>query len=260
MVDIITSALLSDAGFEDHGFTLRTGGHSKGPFKSLNLAFNVDDDPKMVSKNLSALKDFTGAHNPLLRVNQVHGRNVITAETMLKNNEGDWIAAPQMEADAIIATPNAMNVVLAIQTADCAPVLLADTTTGLTAAIHAGWRSTAKGIVRNTVKKMLHMGAQLPTMVAAIGPCICLKCYEVDEDVARNFPESSDPIRKKEGKFLLDLGLAVEVSLIGAGLSTKGIDRIEECTRCNPDRYFSYRGTNGKCGRQLAFIGPKKDI
>jgi copper oxidase (laccase) domain-containing protein len=72
--------------------------------------------------------------------------------------------------------------------------------------------------------------------------------------VARRFPESVDPVRGEPGRFLLDLGYAIEVSLIGAGLTSRNIDRIRVCTKCAADTLFSHRGSGGTCGRNLGFI------
>jgi YfiH family protein len=162
-----------------------------------------------------------------------------------------WSDAPTLEADALIS--GGAKAVLAVQTADCAAVLLADPETRMVAAIHAGWRGTAGGVIRNTVRRMGHLGAGPSRMLAAVGPCICQGCYEVGEEVASRLPESADPIRGRRGRFTLDLANAVEVSLIAAGLTTSNIDLLRLCTACD-GRFFSHRGSGGTCGRNLGFI------
>lgn len=185
---------------------------------------------------------------PVYKVNQVHGARVCSTSSL---SPVDWDAPGQEEADALIAEDKGC---VGVVTADCVPLLIGCTQTGLVAAVHAGWRGLKSGVVRNTIKAMQRLGSTPLSMVAAIGPCICLNCYEVSSDVANCFPESSDPVKGKPDNYLLDLALATEVSLIGAGLSSTGIDKLEECTCCSGKSLFSYRKSGGDCGRQYSFI------
>ncbi|MCP4197147.1 MAG: peptidoglycan editing factor PgeF [Proteobacteria bacterium] len=252
MVDRFRSKLLQDAGFPLHGFAKRTGGVSKGHFSSLNLAYGVGDDAVNVETNLQRLKVSLHTDMPLLRVKQVHGSNVIDASLLASEDNLSWTNPPEIEADGIVATE--ADVVLAVQTADCVPLLLADPNTGAVAAVHVGWRGARKGVVRSCIRAMGSKGVSAKSLVAAIGPCICMTCYEVGEEVARYFPESSDPIKGKPGKFLFDLGLAVEVFLIAAGLTSNHIGRIDACTACQTDALFSHRRTGEPTGRILSYI------
>jgi YfiH family protein len=246
------SELLIDAGFPEHGFTTRRGGVSTGPFASLNLAHDVGDDPSAVLENLSRLEAAHGGDAPLLRTVQVHGNRVVDATELLASGAGRWTDPPGREADAI--TCRGLDAVLAVQVADCAPILVADPETGAVAAIHAGWRGAASGVILNAIKRLSHDGCTPRSLIAAIGPCICRGCYEVGEEVARRFPESVDPIPGEPGKHLLDLGYAIEVSLIAAGLTHANIDRLSGCSRCD-DELYSHRGADGEnCGRTLGFI------
>jgi hypothetical protein len=144
--------------------------------------------------------------------------------------------------------------VLAVQTADCAAVLLADPESRAVAAVHVGWRGAAGGVLRGAVRALRSRGSDPLRLLAVIGPCIGPECYEVREDVAHRFPESIDPVAGKPGAFLLDLGYAIEVSLIAAGLTSRNVDRIRVCTRCAAGELFSHRGSGGRCGRGLGFI------
>ncbi len=252
-IALVKSESLREAGFPLHGFTTRAGGTSSGSFGSLNLAFGVGDDPARVVENLDRLKGALATDAPLLRVDQVHGTKAVSSAELLAAGENHWSTAPSIEADALYGDQPA---VLAVQIADCAPVLLADPQTRAVAAIHAGWRGAARGVLRNTVRAMAAVGAEPARLIAVIGPCICLACYEVGEEVARHFPESSDPIPRAKDKYKLDLGLAVEVSLIAAGLTSTRIERIDRCPSCADDTFFSYRAQGGRCGRGLGFISP----
>ena len=252
MITFARSDLLERSGFPEHGFTNRAGGVSEGPYATFNLAHDVGDDPAAVSENLSRLEAALDAGAPLLRVRQVHGNRVVAAEDLLAEGTNGWTDPPSFEADAIACS--GLDAVLAVQVADCAPVLLADPESRAVAALHVGWRGAASGVVRNAVKHLAQRGVEPRSLVGAIGPCICQHCYEVGDDVAKRLPESCDPLPDKPGKHLLDLGYAIEVSLIVAGLTGAKIDRVAGCSRCD-DELFSHRGADGDhCGRTLGFI------
>jgi YfiH family protein len=252
MIELYQSELLTAAGFPDHGFTQRTGGVSAGPFASLNLAHDVGDDAAAVAANLERLRRHVGLTTPLQRVVQVHGADVLTDDSPELAPDATWTAAPTVEADGVVVARGSLTA--AVQTADCAAVLLAAPRTRAVAAVHAGWRGAAGGVLRAAVRELAARDADPATLLAAIGPCICGRCYQVGPEVARRFPESADPDPAAAGKFLLDLGLAVEVSLIAAGLSTRNIERIQACNHCRPERLFSHRGSGGRCGRGIGYI------
>ncbi|MCP4678951.1 MAG: peptidoglycan editing factor PgeF [Deltaproteobacteria bacterium] len=247
MIELFKSDLLTNAGFTMHGYTKRRGGVSEGSFSSLNLSYDVGDDPECVSKNLARLKSTLNVDVPLARVKQVHGNRVVDAFELAAS----WTESPNVEADGIVSKD--MDIVIAVQNADCAPVLLADPVTGTVAAIHAGWRGAARRVIRSGIQAMIEKGANKENILVAIGPCACGKCYEVGDDVAKHFPESADPIKGKPGKYLLDLGLAIEVSLLGAGLLGGNIDRIDACS-IHTEEVFSVRRDGSKTGRFLGFI------
>jgi YfiH family protein len=242
------SALLREAGCPRHGFTKTQGGVSVGPYAALNLSYAVGDEKAYVDENRRRFKAYVGVDTPLATVRQVHGAEVAQASVVARD---DWLAPPEEEADAMVTDRDA---VLAVQTADCAAVLLFDPESRIVAAAHAGWRGTARGVIRKTLKAMGESGASPARIVAAIGPCIGPACYEVGEEVARRLPESAEPIRRARGKYLMDLANAVEVSLIVAGVRSDNIDKIEACTHCKEGELFSYRRSGGVCGRMFGFI------
>jgi polyphenol oxidase len=253
-VDLYRSELLERDGFSVHGFSKTTGGVSRGPYRSLNLAYGVGDDDAKVARNLRILKKTLGVGVPLARVRQVHGIRAVSASDATL---GDWTDDARVEADAIVSKA---EVVVAVQTADCAAVLLADPDTRVVAAVHAGWRGAGAGVVRNAVRAMGALGASPGRIIAVIGPHICMSCYEVGEEVARRLPESSDPIPGRPGKYRLDLANAVEVSLIVSGVASSRIERIPACTSCQNEVLFSYRRSGGTCGRMMGFISPSDRV
>lgn len=252
MLNLAQSELFLTHGVTRHGFTTRTGGASSGPFASFNLSFDVGDDPRAVRENLALLQAHMGFSEPLLRVHQVHGAGVLDAAALLETGFDGWTQTPTVPADAVVGC--ASQGVLAVSAADCVPILLVDKDAGLCAAVHAGWRSTKAGVIRSTVRALTARGSEPSRLIAAIGPRICEACYEVGLEVARHFPESSDPIPGKPDKYSLDLGNAVEVSLIAAGLRGDRIDALAACTSCDAERFYSHRRDKGHTGRGLGFV------
>jgi polyphenol oxidase len=247
-ITCLKSSLLENAGFPVHGFTTRSGGVSDGPFQSLNLGFDVGDSDEHVRENLARLNRVVAPDLPLARAKQIHGIAVVDAEQARLST---WASRPAVEADAVVATDRS---VVAVQTADCAPVLIACPKTRIVAAVHAGWRGTAKGVIRKCIRHMTDLGSAPRDLIAAIGPTIGYPCYEVGDEVAKVLPESADPIPKTPGKHRLDLVNAVEVSLIVEGISTDRMQRVGGCPHCDEETYFSYRKSGGKTGRIFGFI------
>lgn len=150
------------------------------------------------------------------------------------------------EADALVTAQP--GTIVGIRTADCVPVLIADNNTHAVAAVHAGWRGSAVGIVRKAVEALLtRYGAKAENLHAAVGPAIGPCCYEVSADVARQFGD--------ERATHLNLWQVNERQLREAGV--RDIWVAEECTRCDPARYFSYRREKEQAGRMVSFIGAR---
>ena len=180
------------------------------------------------------------------------------------------------------------NRLLAIQTADCIPVIVVDTKRHAVGVFHAGWRGTVKRIVEKGVGEMVRCcGSRPRDLKAAIGPGIRGCCYEVGEEVRTKFEsqfsyaaslfhevKDSDPVREKypllfltarapghselPKKIFLDLVEANRQQLIAAGVPKKNIEASELCTNCRPELLFSYRAERGKTGRMLGVAGVRK--
>ncbi len=150
---------------------------------------------------------------------------------------------------------------LVIRTADCLPVLLVEKRTRVVAAVHCGWKGTAKGILEKVVLGMGERhGVDPATLLAAFGPCIGRSCYEVGDDVHAAFQRSGFPqslFRTKvgpTGRYLFDLRSANRLQLLKLGVKAGHIFSADVCTHCDP-RYPSYRRDKDACGRMLSFIG-----
>ncbi len=223
-----------------HGFATRTGGVSEGPFSSLNLVAKWGDDPARVAENqrrLGAAAGFDPAR--LFVARQVHGAQVheVTAEE--RPNE-----VATIEADALVT--RVAGHTLAVSTADCTPILLHSE--GVIAAAHAGWRGTVAGIAAQTVAAM---GVPPAQVRAVVGPCICVRCFEVGDEVAAQFDAAH--VRRDLGpKPHVDLQAANAAALRAAAVGA--VEVIEACSVHEPERFFSYRRDAGKTGGHLSFI------
>jgi YfiH family protein len=233
-----------------HGFTERAGGASSAG--QLNLAPRAWDHPEAVEANWSravaALHPQLGA-DALALAQQVHGAS-------LRWVKRDGARGPSQvvgEHDGLLAEEP--GVVLAVRTADCVPVLLADAGGAVVAAVHAGWRGAAAGIVPAAVRAMRKKGAS--EIVAAIGPCIGGARYEVGQEVvaalaATGVPEGVMVVgRSERGRPLVDVGRAVEHQLDALGVTA--IDRHGACT-FDDVRWWSHRRDGAAAGRQAALI------
>jgi len=149
------------------------------------------------------------------------------------------------EGDALVTRQ--AGVAVSIRTADCFPILLVDRDTRAVAAIHAGWRGTAAGVVTSTLALMRgEFETEAANVLAAIGPGIGKCCYEVGVDVAQQFGMG------QAGK--LDLAVENRNRLIAAGLKPDNIQFVGGCTFCNPAQFFSWRRDHDRAGRMISFI------
>jgi polyphenol oxidase len=204
----------------------------------------------LIAPNLSALDWLTHGFgqrdsiypDDITTVKQIHSDIVVEAP----DGGGDRFT----EADALVARQPGL--VVGVRTADCVPVLLADTRTHAVAAIHAGWRGTARSIVAATLREMsARYGTRPEDIHAAIGPSIGPCCYEVGLDVAQQFQKWTHPNNRQ-----LDLQGINALQL--AELGVVNVWKSGVCTFCERDLYYSYRREKEEAGRMLSFIGARQ--
>jgi YfiH family protein len=251
MSDVLRSQLLEELGFR-HGFNLRTGGTSATPFASFNLGRSVGDDPARVAENHARFARAVGySADALYETSQIHGCAVCSVSA---GDDPKLLRA--READALVAS--AGGAAVGVRIADCVPVLLVDAGSGSVAAIHAGWRGMVRGVVEAATETLLAAGGGPPAALsAAIFPHIRRCCFEVDDDVAEDLlAHSPDPdvVDHSRHKPHVDLSAIVSAKLEALGVPTARIDRVPGCTRCEPERFFSYRRDGQRSGRHLAAI------
>ncbi|OGP73409.1 MAG: hypothetical protein A2V86_14370 [Deltaproteobacteria bacterium RBG_16_49_23] len=230
-----------------HAFLTRHGGISHPPFDSLNISFSNGDRSEDVSRNRERITSAFGLDpNRLVLLKQMQQDGIVVLKDFAKMNPSP------LEYDALIT--DIPNLSLGIRTADCIPILVVDRKRKVIAAIHAGRQGTAMHITKKVLRKMKEefmssMKDLLLTTGPSIGPC----CYEIDQRV---FKEEWEPfsVKKQEGRWMLDLVQINIAQMKEEGIDEEQISRIDLCTRCHHDLFFSYR-REGRTGRQLSFIG-----
>jgi YfiH family protein len=265
-----------------HAFSTRPGGVSR-PYggNALNLGFTREDSRAAVERNRELLLKKLGAATgrkcwPLVTLRQIHSDLI---------RRVDHPPVHQLVGDGLIT--NTPGLLIAVQAADCIPVILVDRKLRAAGVFHAGWRGTVKRIVEKGVGEMRkHFGCDPRNMVAAIGPGIQSCCYEVGNEVRTKFEsqfayaeslfrevKESDPVREKYPllfltarapghsdlpvRIFLDLVEANRRQLMDAGLAKKNIDASAPCTACHAETLFSFRADKGVTGRMMGVAGIK---
>lgn len=266
-----------------HGFSTRQGGFSRAYGGSaLNLGFTKSDSRTAVERNRAAFLGELGIGGrhpwPLATLRQIHSDIVHVISSAP--------AEPLVGDGLLTSTP---GLLLAIQTADCLPVIVVDRRKRAIGVFHAGWRGTVKRIVEKGVGEMhRHFRSRPGDLEAAIGPGVHNCCYTVGEEVRENFEsqfayartlfheiKESDPVREKYPmlfltarapghsnlpiKIFLDLVEANRRQLLDAGVLKKNIHASSLCTSCNVGLLFSYRAEKGTTGRLMGVAGIKPE-
>jgi len=280
---LLRSEKLEKLGWLVHAFSTRLGGMSRVyGGNALNLGFTQQDSRAAVERNRSlflkelVLKELGGKvkSQPLVTLRQIHSDLIYRV---------DRLPDEPLPGDGIVTDTSGL--ILAVQTADCLPVILADRKRRAVGVFHAGWRGTVKRIVEKAVGEMRkHFGSNPRDLVAAIGPGVQSCCYDVGEEVRTQFEaqfayasslfrevKESDPVREKYPllfltarapghgelpvKLFLDLVEANRRQLLDAGVLAKNIDATAPCTACHTDLLFSHRAEKGLTGRLMAAAG-----
>jgi YfiH family protein len=219
-------------------FSTRRGGVSAGPFASLNLGRLTEDDPANVDANRARLAEATGhGRERILYGRQVHGTTVRRATDAPSDSRP--VEAEDGQATALGGHP------ALVFTADCLPVLLAGD--GAVAAVHAGWKGLAAGIVEEGVRAVRELGGDGPVH-ALVGPSARGCCYEVGEEVQAEFTAYDARVGERN----LDLAAIARAKLAAAG--AEAVHDVGLCTMCEPELFFSHRRDRGVTGRQAGLV------
>jgi YfiH family protein len=232
---VVTSPLLDAVAGVRHAFFSRQGGVSTGVYESLNVGRGSKDEPADVTENRRrCAAHFDAGPDALLTCYQIHSTDVLTAEA-------PW-GDRRPEADGVVTGQSGL--ICGALSADCAPILLADPVAGVVGAAHAGWKGALGGMAESAVAAMVKLGCEPGRMVAAIGPCIGPKSYEVGLEYLQRFTEA-DPANDR----FFAAGRSPEKRLFNlpayvlARLSTAGVGQVEwvEIDTCADEDFFSNR-------------------
>lgn len=225
-------------------YTQRAGGVSLGKYKNFNLGNHVGDDPKHVAQNRAILKQNLGLKNEPVWLTQVHGSQILNLDL-----NSDLAQADKLEYDASFTTQ--FNLVCAIMTADCLPILLCDEAGLAIAALHCGWRSMAAGLIKKSIA--LFRTQSSAQIIAWLGPAIGPDAFEVGQEVRAQFKDHSAFIPSSESKYLGNLYQIATGLLLDEGVLAHHIYQTQQCTYSNPHDFYSFRRDN-ITGRMASLI------
>lgn len=236
-----------------HGFFGRQGGVSIGLYDSLNCGPGSGDERAAVIENRARATVALAPSAKLVTLYQVHSSQAVAVSA-------PWEIADNPKADAFATDKR--GIALGILTADCAPILLADSSAHVIGAAHAGWGGALAGIAESVVAAMERLGARRDRISAAIGPCISRASYEVGPEFQPRFV-AADPANarfferaKREGHWQFDLAAYVAHRLRQSGVTM--VEAMPVCTYLREADFFSYRRTTHRkepdYGRQLSAI------
>ncbi len=237
-----------------HGFFTRQGGHSGGLFASLNCGFGSGDDKPTVTRNRAEVGGQLGVdEGKLLTAWQWHSTDVVVADA-------PWDVLKPPKSDAIVTTKPGLAI--AVLTADCAPILFADTERGVIGAAHAGWKGALAGVSDATIAAMEVNGARREHMTAIIGPTISHAVYEVGPDFATQFideaADNADFFRPspRPHHHMFDLPGYLKRRIVRQGVGQ--VVDLGLCTYSDEERFYSFRRATHhheqNYGRQISAI------
>lgn len=217
----------------------RHGGVSTGVYRGLNLGMHVADEPSKVEENRLIISNQANMPSSPIWLNQTHSTVVKQIDASVRT---------VVEADGVVTSKS--NLVCSVMTADCLPVLLTDVEGSKVAAVHAGWRGLANGILENALNQF-----DKP-VIAWLGPAIGVNAFEVGKEVFQIFTQHSPQAElafhpQPDGKYLADMPLLAQQRLVAAG--SEKVYNSGLCTYSHPDDFYSYR-RDGVTGRQASFI------
>lgn len=248
---------LEETGVVEHLFTTRTGGISCGIYSTMNLSFSRGDDPECVSENYRRIGEVLKVEpGHMVASKQTHTTNI---HLVTEEDIGNGITRPSAYDDIDGLATDIPGIALATFFADCVPLYFVDPVHKAIGLAHSGWRGTVAGMGACMVQFMQeHFQSDPRDLVAAVGPSICVDCYEVSEEVAEQFregfPEEVLQKGKAPGKYQLDLWKANESILLKAGILPEHLSVTDVCTCHNPEYLFSHRASHGRRGNLAAFL------
>lgn len=255
--------LLQNCGIVKHGFSTRLGGVSEGCYSSMNLSFDRGDRPEAVRENFRRIGRAIGVEcEDMVLSQQTHTVNV---RLVTGQDRGKGIVRERDYTDVDGLITNVPGLCLVTSYADCVPLYFVDPVKKAIGLSHSGWRGTVGKIGRKTVEKMEQcFGSDPSDILAAVGPSVCMDCYEVSDDVVSRFREVFDRsvwpdlfYEKPGGKYQLNLWKANELIFLEAGILPEHMAVTNLCTHCNSEVLYSHRAQGDRRGNLCAFLALK---
>ncbi len=215
-----------------------------------NFADYVGDD----ATSLEERRDSFAGKQKIVLLKQVHGDKIMEIKSGgIEPNGAFWFGG---EADGMVSREAGLT--LAIQSADCAGVLLYDGQNGAVAALHAGRKGAQLNIIDKCAAKMQKLyGTDTTKLKMYVGAHIRGCCYELPGEMAAEFEIYEEAVTTRDGKSYLDIGKVLYSQAKALGIQNENIEISPSCSSCESEKYFSYRAEEGKCGRMLTAIGLK---
>ena len=256
--------MLRETGIIRHGFSTRLGGVSEGCWASMNLSFERGDRPEAVMENFRRIGAELGVRcEDMVLSQQTHTANVRVV-TGADRGKGITRERDYTDVDGLIT--NEPGICLVTSSADCVPLYFVDPVKKAIGLSHSGWRGTVGKIGKRTVEMMGEsFGSDPADILAAVGPSVCMDCYEVSGDVIEKFRQVFDEklwpelfYEKENGKCQLDLWKANELIFLESGILPEHMAVTNLCTHCNSEILYSHRAAGDKRGNLCAFLALKE--
>ena len=255
--------LFQKTGIVKSAFSTRLGGVSEGYYSSLNLSFDRGDDPVKVSENFKRIGASMGVDvEDMVLSKQTHTTNV---RVVTEEDKGKGVIRERDYTDVDGMITNVPGICLVTSYADCVPLYFVDPVKKAIGLSHSGWRGTVGKIGKNTVQLMQeNFGSKPEDLLAAVGPSVCMDCYEVSEDVIGQFKEAFESkywqelfYKKENGKYQLNLWKANELIFLESGILPEHMAITNVCTHCNSKILYSHRTMGNNRGNLCAFLALK---
>lgn len=255
--------LFQKTGIVKSAFSTRLGGVSEGYYSSLNLSFDRGDDPAKVLENFKRIGASMGvAVEDMVLSKQTHTTNV---RVVTEEDKGKGVIRERDYTDVDGMITNVPGICLVTSYADCVPLYFVDPVKKAIGLSHSGWRGTVGKIGKNTVQLMQeNFGSKPEDLLAAVGPSVCMDCYEVSEDVIGQFKEAFESkywqelfYKKENGKYQLNLWKANELIFLESGILPEHMAITNVCTHCNSKILYSHRTMGNNRGNLCAFLALK---
>ncbi len=230
--------------------SFRTGGKSKNPYTSLNLALHTNDNTDTVIENRELFFSVLNInYKDIITLKQIHSDKIFTVS---ENDRGRGALDYENSlgaGDGLITSD--LNTPLVIFTADCLSVFFLEYEKRIIGVVHSGWKGTFLNIAGKMVEEIEKLGGNPENIIAGIGPGIEQKCYEVGSEFLDKFNEKYIEIKNK--KYYFDMVMVNYDNLVKAGVKPENIFKSEMCTYCNEKELYSYR-RDGETGRMASVI------